>query len=297
MKYIITGGAGNISRPVSEKLLGWGHDVTVIGRNSEHLKVLADKGAKTAVGSVEDRKFLTDVFRDADIVYTMVPPAFVESDWKGYIAGIGENYAAALRDSAVKYVVNLSSFGAHRPDGCGPVSGLHRVEKALDTLAGKNILHLRPGYFYSNFLSSIDMVKNMHFIGSNFGGDGFKLIMSHTGDIADEAARKLNSLSFTGKSSIYLASDERSTADIARVFGSAIGNPGLPWVTFTKDQMYDGLLAAGLPGEIAKNYTEMGEALQSGIMSEDFNKHRPSRFGKTSLEDYAEIFAGQYNEG
>ncbi|KIC92879.1 NAD(P)H-binding protein [Flavihumibacter solisilvae] len=297
MKYVITGSAGNISRPLAEKLLESGHEVTVIGRNAEHLKVLTDQGAKAAIGSVEDRKFLSEAFRDADAVYTMVPPIYIDNDWKGYIAGIGENYAAALKDSRALYVVNLSSFGAHRPDGCGPVSGLHRAEHALDSLAGKNVLHLRPGYFYSNFLSSIGMVKNMNFIGSNFGGEGFKLVMSYTGDIAEEAAKKLNSLSFSGKSSVYIASDVRSTEDIARAFGSAIGKPDLPWVTFTDEQMNDGLLAAGLPGEIAKNYTEMGKALRTGIMAEDFFKHRPARLGKTSLEDFAKIFAESYNAG
>jgi len=297
MKYVITGSAGNISRPLAEKLLASGHEVTVIGRNAEHLKVLTDQGAKAAIGSVEDRKFLSEAFRDADAVYTMVPPIYIDNDWKGYIAGIGENYAAALKDSRALYVVNLSSFGAHRPDGCGPVSGLHRAEHALDSLAGKNVLHLRPGYFYSNFLSSIGMVKNMNFIGSNFGGEGFKLVMSYTGDIAEEAAKKLNSLSFSGKSSVYIASDVRSTEDIARAFGSAIGKPELPWVTFTDEQMNEGLLAAGLPGEVAKNYTEMGKALRTGIMAEDFFKHRPSRLGKTSLEDFAKIFAESYNAG
>jgi uncharacterized protein YbjT (DUF2867 family) len=297
MKYVITGSAGNISRPLAEKLLASGHEVTVIGRNAEHLKVLTDQGAKAAIGSVEDRKFLSEAFRDADAVYTMVPPIYIDNDWKGYIAGIGENYAAALKDSRALYVVNLSSFGAHRPDGCGPVSGLHRAEHALDSLAGKNVLHLRPGYFYSNFLSSIGMVKNMNFIGSNFGGEGFKLVMSYTGDIAEEAAKKLNSLSFSGKSSVYIASDVRSTEDIARAFGSAIGKPELPWVTFTDEQMNEGLLAAGLPGEVAKNYTEMGKALRTGIMAEDFFKHRPARLGKTSLEDFAKIFAESYNAG
>jgi uncharacterized protein YbjT (DUF2867 family) len=38
MKYVITGGAGHISKPLAEQLLAAGHEVTVIGRNEEHLK-------------------------------------------------------------------------------------------------------------------------------------------------------------------------------------------------------------------------------------------------------------------
>ena len=58
MKYVITGAAGNISKPLSEILLSNGHDVTVIGRNAENLKELTSKGAKAAVGNLEDEKFL-----------------------------------------------------------------------------------------------------------------------------------------------------------------------------------------------------------------------------------------------
>ena len=59
MKYVITGGAGHISKPLTEKLLAAGHAVTVIGRNAENLKELVAKGAKAAIGSVEDVQFLT----------------------------------------------------------------------------------------------------------------------------------------------------------------------------------------------------------------------------------------------
>jgi len=62
MKYVITGGAGNISKPLTEQLLKAGHRVTVIGRNAEHLKDLTALGATAAIGSVEDVAFLTKTF-------------------------------------------------------------------------------------------------------------------------------------------------------------------------------------------------------------------------------------------
>ena len=82
MKYVITGGAGHISKPVVEKLLAGGHLVTVIGRNAENLKELVAKGATAAVGSVDDIKFLTKTFQGADAVYTMIPPNMAAPDWK-----------------------------------------------------------------------------------------------------------------------------------------------------------------------------------------------------------------------
>jgi uncharacterized protein YbjT (DUF2867 family) len=74
MKYVITGGAGHVSKPLTEKLLKAGHGVTVISRNAEHLKPLTSLGAKPAIGSVNDLTFLKTTFAGADAVYTMVPP-------------------------------------------------------------------------------------------------------------------------------------------------------------------------------------------------------------------------------
>jgi len=297
MKYVISGSAGNISKPLAEKLLKAGHEVTVISRQEKNIQSLISLGAHGSIGSVEDPDFLTRTFTGADAVYTMVPPNLGAADWKGYIGQIGKNFATAIKNSGVQTVVNLSSVGAHLPEGAGPVSGLYRAEQALNELADIKIKHLRPVYFYTNFLATIPMVRHMKMIGSNFGGPGFTMVLTHPDDIAEVAFEELNKLDFSGHSYRYIASDERPTSEIAAVFGNAIGQPELPWITFTDEQSLNGLLQAGLPEEIAKNYTEMGHALQSGIFMEDYLKNRPAQSGKTKLEDFALQFASVYQAG
>lgn len=295
MKYTIIGGAGNISKIIIEKLLEGGQDVTVVGRNAKHLEKLVALGAKTAIGSVEDVSFLTKAFAGADAVYTMVPPDFGAQNWKSSIAQKGQNYAIAIRENQVKYVVNLSSIGAHLNDGAGPISGLHRVENALNELADVHIKHLRPGYFYQNFLSQTGLAKQMNIIGSNFGGPNFKLVMSTPVDIAAVAAEELLIHNFTGHSVQYISSDERTTEDIAKVLGAAIGKPDLSWVVFTDEQVLDALLGAGLPPEIAKNYAEMTAGFRKGIVEEEYWKNRPASLQQTKLEDFAKVFADAYH--
>jgi uncharacterized protein YbjT (DUF2867 family) len=295
MKYIITGGAGNVSKPLAEKLLSAGHEVGVIGRNADHLASLVNKGAKAIIGSVEDVDFLKKSFEGADAVYTMIPPKMdPEGSMKDHIASVGKKYADALRNCNIKYIVNLSSVGAHNPEGCGPVTGLHRAEKNLNELTGTNILHLRPGYFYTNLLGSIGMIKNMNIMGGNFGGKDFKMVFADPGDIASVAFDELNSLSFRGHGIRYIASDERTTDDIAKVIGESIGKPSLPWVVFSNEQALAGMIQSGIPEEPATNFAEMGAAMQSGILFNDYWKNRPSDMGKTKLEDFAKIFAAIY---
>lgn len=295
MKYVITGGAGNISRPLAEQLLAAGHEITVIGRNAENLKPLTDKGAKAAIGSVEDVAFLTQTFTGADAVYTMVPPTMSATDWKGYIGQIGRNFAEAIKASGVRYVVNLSSIGAHLPDGAGPVSGLFRAEQALNELANVNVLHLRPSYFYTNLLANIPMVKGMNILGSNISKAEDKIVLTHPADIATVAAEELLNLRFSGQTVRYIASDERTAVEVAKVLGAAVGKPELPYLEFNDKDTLNGLKGAGLPEEVAKNYTEMGQALRTGKMGEDYEKNRPKEFGKTKLEDFAQQFAVAYN--
>jgi len=172
---------------------------------------------------------------------------------------------------------------------------LYRVEEALNKTSGANIMHLRPGYFFQNLLSNIAPAKKMNIIGSNFGGGDFKLVLSEPADIAAVAAEELLLHNFTGHNVKYVSSDERTTDDIARVLGQAIGKPGIQWIVFTDEQAMDAMVNAGLPHEIAKNYVEMGRGLRTGIVAEDYWKHRPDSLQKTKLEDFAKVFSHIYN--
>ena len=295
MQYVISGSLGNISKPLAERLVAAGHNVTVISSKADKVAQIEAIGAKAAIGSVEDIFFLTNAFTGADAVYTMVPPNFGSGNWKKYIASVGEKYAAAIQASGVKNVVNLSSIGAHMADGCGPVSGLFFAEKALNALMGVNVKHLRPGFFYPNFLANIGMIKHMGIIGGNYG-EGTKLVLVHPDDIAEAAAEELLGLSFSGKSVRYVTSDEKTTDEVAAILGKAIGKPELPWINFKDEDTVAGMTQAGLPQEIAENYAEMGAAMRSGEMASDYILHRPAVFGKTKLEAFAPVFAAIYSQ-
>ncbi len=293
MKYVVTGSLGNISRPLAEKLVAAGHEVIVVSSNSGKTGQIEALGAKAAIGSVEDVAFLTSTFLGADAVYTMVPPNFGAAKWKQYIGGIGENYAEAIHASGVKHVVNLSSIGAHMPEGCGPVSGLYFVEKALNALESVNVKHLRPGFFYPNFLSNAGMAKHMGVIGGNYG-EGTLLTLVYPGDIAEAAAEELLKLNFRGKSVRYVMSDEKTTHQVAEILGKAIGKPDLQWVNFKDEETLGGMIQAGVPEEIAKNFAEMGGAIRSGEMISDYLKNKPAEFGRTKFETWAPVFAAAY---
>ena len=293
MKYILSGSLGHINKPLTQKLVAAGHDVTVISSHEARKPEIEALSAKAAIGSVEDVAFLTETFNGADAVFALIPPPVSEpADWKARIHQTGKTFADAIKASGVKKVVQLSSIGAHMPQGCGPVSGIHFAELELDALVGVDVIHLRPGYFYTNLFAMIGLIKHAGILGNNFGADQ-KVVMVHPNDIAGVAAEVLLNLDFAGKIIRYIASDERTSAQIAAALGAAIGKPELPYVEFTDEQNLDGIIGAGVPAELARNFVEMGTAVRSGEMFADYKKHKVE-LGPTKLEDFAKEFAGAY---
>jgi uncharacterized protein YbjT (DUF2867 family) len=292
MKLTLLGSLGHINTPLAKQLIAAGHTVTIISSNPDRQSSITAIGAKAAIGSVEDIPFLTKAFTGADALYAMIPPNLNPKDWKSWIRDIGRNYATAIKAAGVKKVVFLSSVGAHMPDGCGPVSGIHRAEQELNTLDGVDIIHLRPGNFYTNLLASIDMIRYAGIFGNNFGADNL-VVLVHPNDIAAVAAEELTTGKFTGHSIRYIASDEKTSKEIAVALGAAIGNPNLPYVAFSDEDFFNGAVKAGLSKEVARNYTEMGEAIRSGEMFADYLQHRPA-LGPTKLSDFAKEFAAAY---
>jgi uncharacterized protein YbjT (DUF2867 family) len=289
MKYTIIGSLGHVGKLLTEKLKAAGHDVTVISSNPENAPRIEALGAKAAIGSIDDYAFLVQTFTGHDGVFTMVPPKLDAPDWKEYIHQVGIIYKDAILEAGIKKVVNLSSVGAHLPEGCGPVSGLYSVENELNKLQQTDVLHLRPGFFYDNFLGNIGMIKQAGVIGGNYGD--IIMVLSDPSDIAAAAAEELDKLAFTGKSVRYIASDERTTDDVAGVLGKAIGKPDLRWVAFSDEDALNGMLTGGFSGDVAANYVEMGKSLANGTMLEDYFKNKPGLAGMK-----LEGFAGEFKE-
>lgn len=295
MKIVLTGGAGHITRPAAEQLLQDGHDVTVIGRSAQNLAALQAKGATPAVGELADVNFLASVFKGADSLYLMIPPnSAPKSDFRTYQNEIADNFIHALQGSGVKNIVVLSSIGAHLPNGVGPVNGLYDLEQKLGALKDLNITFLRPSYFMYNLFGQIPMIKNMGIMGSNFFGDSEeKLVLTHTNDIAKEVVKGLTSDATKEHNIQYIAGDERKPSDIAAVVGKALDKE-LNWVTFSDEQMFAGLVQAGVPDFFAHLYTEMGASIRSGKMQEDYWKNKPQH-SSIKLEDFIPELVAAYN--
>lgn len=297
MKIIITGSLGHISKPLMQNLVKRGHLVTVVSSKPEKQKEIESFGAKSAIGTIEDVAFLTKTFRGADAVYCMEPPVnfFDHSiDFLQYYSQLAKNYAEAILQSGVKRVVHLSSIGAHTNKGNGMLVYHYNIEKILEQLPSDiAITTLRPAGFYYNLFGFVNPIKTQGAMVSNYGGDDKEPWVSPI-DIADVVAEEITK-NFTGRKTIYVASDEISPNEAAGILGQAIGKPDLKWLVIPHEQLLNGLLAAGMNPQAAKGFVEMNAGRVSGALYEDYFRNRPL-LGKVKMKDFAKEFASVYNQ-
>lgn len=297
MKVVVTGSLGHISKPLTIELVQKGHAVTVISSNPEKQPDIEALGATAAIGSLEDADFLAATFTGADAVYTMVPPAnyFDHTlDLLAHYHQIGRNYAQAIQQSGVKRVVNLSTIGGHLEQGSGILIGAHDVEGMLNQVSSEvAITHMRPTSFYYNLLGYVNMIKATGVIATNYGADRTIPWVSPI-DIAAAIAEEITT-PFAGRKVRYVASEELTGHETARILGAAIGKPDLQWVLVSDEQVQNNLVAIGMNPRIAAGLVEMYGSLYTGLLGEDFARNKPAVMGKVKLSDYAREFAAIYH--
>lgn len=324
MKIVVTGSLGHIGKPLAQELLQKGHSVTVISSNPAKQKDIEKLGAKAAIGSIEDVVFLTNTFTGADVAYCMLPPFnFTKDpnfDARAEALKLSTNYTQAIKQAGVKRVIHLSSIGAHLEKGNG-VLGFHFVaEKVFKELpADVVVTTMRPVGYYYNLNEFIETIKGKGFLDSfigkiltirYYGLMGFLqgkkgLMLSNYGgkdkmpwvspiDIATAIADEITTPGNTKKVR-YVASEELTCQEIASILGNAIGKPYLKWETISDKQMMDGLKQFKVPLGLAKDITEMNASMHSGLLFEDYYKHKPI-LGKIKMKDFAKEFAAKYKE-
>jgi uncharacterized protein YbjT (DUF2867 family) len=295
--YVITGATGNTGSIVAKTLLGLNQKVRAIGRSADRLERLAAEGAEPFLCDVNDAAALTKAFSGAKAVYAMIPPSLTSQDYRGDQDRVTNAIAAAVEQAGVEYVVSLSSVGADKAEGTGPVAGLHYLEQTLNRIPGLNALHLRPGYFMENTLAQIGIIQTMEMTGGPLRPD-LALPMIATRDIGTAAAKALLALDFRDKRTRELLGQrDLSYAEAATIIGNAIGKPDVKYVQLPDEQVLGAFLQMGLSANVADLILEMSSALNSGYMKpmEERNAENttPTSFESFVAEEFVPLYRGK----
>lgn len=292
--YVITGATGHCGHVVAEKLLDAGKKVRAIGRSAERLEHLKTRGAETFVCDLDERTALAKGFEGAEGVFVMMPPSTTSSDYRKEQGTVTDSITAALETAKVKHAISLSSFGADKAKGTGPVAGLHDLEKKMNSIPGLNVLHLRAGYFMENTLAQIGIIKALGAAAGPVRAD-IALPLIATRDIGAYAAQALIGLRFSGQQvHELLGQRDLNMADATSIIGAEIGRPGLAYKQLPNDLVRKALADTGMSQNVADLILEMAEAINSGYMAAR-EKRSPENTTPTSFETFVkEVFAPQF---
>ncbi|HEU4574294.1 MAG TPA: NAD(P)H-binding protein [Chitinophagaceae bacterium] len=299
MKVVLTGSLGHISKPLAKELTAKGHSITIISSKADRQQEIENMGAKAAIGTINDPDFLATTFKGADIVYTMTPPAnFFDPnlDMIAHFGQLANNFKQAILQAAVTKVIHLSTIGAHTNKGNGMLAYGYEIESVLNTLPDTvSIKVMRPVGFYYNMFAFIPAIKNTGNIFQNYGGDELKEPWVSPSDIAETIAEEIEK-PFNGRTIRYIASDEVSPNETAKILGKAIGKPDLKWIVISDEDFITNLVRIGFSQQAAEGLAAMNAGRMSGVLYEDYHQHKP-RLGKVKLTDFAKEFAAVFNQG
>jgi uncharacterized protein YbjT (DUF2867 family) len=289
--YVILGASGNTGSIIANSLLSQGQKVRVVGRDAGRLQRFVRQGAEAFTADVSDAAALTKAFSGARAAYLVLPPITTREDQERQSDAI----AKAVKQSGLRYAVYLSSYGAHVPEGTGPVTGLHSSEQKLNAISGLNVLHLRAAYFMENNLAAIGVIQRMGVFGHALLPDR-KLPMIATRDVGDYGARRILDLDFSGKQTRELLGErDLSMTEVTAVIARGIGKPDLRYEQFPYDQMQQALTQMGLSPTKAAVYIEMFQAINTGVLAAQ-EPRSPENSTPTSFETFVQdVFVPAYH--
>ena len=294
--YAITGATGNTGKAITEKLLARGEKVRVIGRDAGRLGPLVKKGAEPFVADVTDATAMARAFTAVNAVYLMVPPNLTAPDVRGFQERVSDALTAAAERAGVEHAVLLSSVGADKADGTGPVVGLHNFEEKLSRLTQLKALYVRAGYFMENLLPQVSVIKSLGIMAGPVRAD-LRLPWIATRDIGAFAAEALRTLTFSGKQTREVLGQRDVTYNEAATHvGKAIGKPDLTYSQMPPSQLKPALVQMGMSDNMADLLLAMSEAMNSGYMA-PLEPRSAQNTTPTSLEQFiAEAFVPRFTE-
>ena len=244
MPLAITTPTGHIGSALVRRLLDAGRrDLHLLVRDASALDADVRDAVQTSEGALQDAAYVRAATEGADALFWLNPTDWTTPSLFDWYHALGASVAEAVEANRIGHVVHLSSEGAQDRDGHGPVSGLGRVEAALDA-TGAAVRHLRPTFFFENFeaqLGAIAQAGAVFFPAPPETTTG----MIATRDIAARAADLLQVPSWSGRQAVPLHGPrDLSYADAAAVLADALGRP---------------VAAQQIPGEaVAQQFRGMG---------------------------------------
>lgn len=266
MSIAVTTPTGHIGSRVARLLVQAGVRPLLLLRDPAKLDPALREASEIRIVDQDDAASVVAATKGVDTLFWLNPPDYASEDPIGAYVGKGRNAAEAVKENGVRRVVFLSSMGAELRHGAGLVDGLGQTEELLDA-TGASILHLRPGFFFTNFFQQVDGLKQGVYAAPAPADTAMPYVDPR--DIGDIAAARLLDPNWTGRHTqgVHGPKDltfAESAAIVSEATGKAIAYQEVP-----DDAFHDALLQMGMPKAVADGYLQLYVGLRSGFTPDD----------------------------
>jgi uncharacterized protein YbjT (DUF2867 family) len=278
--FVVAGATGHVGSVVARELLAAGRQVRAIVRSADKARALASQGAELVTGELSDIGLLTRALRGADGAFLLLPPPPYDSpDVRAFQDRVAQVEAAAVAESGIRHVVLLSSWGAEKPAGTGPIVGLHVLEEALKKTRAISTF-LRAGSFTENLLAMLPAAQQKGVLPTFFPA-GLKLANIATRDIAAAAVRSLLSPPTATEVVYVLGTHEYSAVDQAAYLSKKLGKE-VKVLDVPVSSASAAIQQGGMGASMANLIQEMYEGATKGLLGVEPG-HRVEK-GTTTME-------------
>jgi uncharacterized protein YbjT (DUF2867 family) len=279
--FTIFGANGKTGSVVAGRLMDAGKKVRLVVRDPNKVAALRSRGAEVVTGDVTDTNAVKSGLTGAEGAYLLIPPDNQSKDLVARGRRIADSYLTGLTAAKVPHAVMLSSVGAQKPSGTGPIVMLHYAETTLPKAGATKLTFVRAAFFMENILANAYPMKQDGVLPVFGGGENHPFPMVATRDIGDVAADALLAPPSVTQWIELSGPREYSYADAAAAASKILGRT-VKATPMPLDATVPTLTKLGFSENVAGLYREMIAAFGSGLGWE--GKGRALR-GKVPLED------------
>lgn len=282
MSIVVTTPTGQIGSQVVRGLIRAGERPSVIVRDPSRLAADVLPYVRVFQGASDDVEVVSRAIEGASAIFWLTPPNYGSQDPFADYARFAQTLVDAAKRTSAPHIVHLSSDGAQFRHGLGLIDAVGASETTLDTLGG-NVLHLRPGFFYENFLWQVEPIRSGHVFQAVPGETVTNFVA--TADIAEVTVLRLLARNWTGTETQLIHGPERlSFLQATEAISSGIGK-SVQFVEASDEDTKAGFMATGGSEAVAEPYVQMFRAMRGAPSIPD--PRNPFTTGSTTLSEWA----------
>lgn len=262
--YVVAGATGRVGSATARSLREAGANVRVLVRRRADANAWESQGAEARVVTLGERVALGDALDGCSGFFVLLPFDLTVDDLEAHADTLIASIAGAVTDRRVPHVVMLSSGGADLAEGTGPITGLHRLERAL-LATGTTVTALRSAHFQEKVTDVLGVARDAGVYPVFAGSADVPHPMVATRDLGVVAAQALLSPP-AGSEVVDIIGPAYSERDVATALGDALGRE-LNVTTIPEDGWAGALVEAGFRPHIAESLAELYRADEGGLLA------------------------------